>query len=130
MEMRSGVIAAKSFHDRAGDGVAHQVCGEDLAVEFFVSIQPCESQIQSKIEERIKNLGWVNRYGGLASWMRFVRCGISDCPPMIATSASVAAAVKQAADAAEDVAESDAGSENVGRLPHRHLFPQRINQAR
>ena len=46
VDVHPGVIAAKRFHNRAGDSVAKQISREDLAVEFFPAVQPREADVE------------------------------------------------------------------------------------
>src|SRR5678815_4815828 len=45
------VISSKVFHERAREGVAHEVRGEDLAVEFPPPKKPRKKDVEQEVEE-------------------------------------------------------------------------------
>src|SRR5256885_14103230 len=106
------VIAPKHLDERSRAGVANEISGEYLTVEFFAAIEPCEKDVQTQVQQGIINLRWVDRSGGSIGRMCGVGRRISYCPGQGAF-APITTAVQQATDSAEDISESDARGHDV-----------------
>jgi len=123
MHLVGWIITAETFHDRAGDGVADEVSGEHLPVEFFVPEKPGQKKVKNEIVQRVVNLRRMHRRA-----MSGMIGGKPDGPGQAAR-AAVAAAIEQAADTAENISQRDAWREHVGGSPQRHFFPAQVNKS-
>ena len=61
MEVGIVIVAAKRFHNGAGESVAKQVGRKNLTVEFPAAKQPRQPQVECQIQERVIELGWMHR---------------------------------------------------------------------
>src|SRR5579859_2117894 len=111
MDMVGWIIAAEIFHERAGDGVADEVGGKDLPVEFFAAEQPGEQEIKQEIVHRVINFRRMHRHTGV-----LVAGGKIDAPRQIGRPA-ITTAVEKTADTAENIAQGATWREHIGDLP-------------
>ncbi len=72
MDMVGRIIAAEIFHDGAGDGVADEVGGKDLAVEFFAPEQPGQQKVKQKVIQRVIN--FRRMHAGMSSGVPEIAC--------------------------------------------------------
>src|SRR4030095_13852060 len=101
-EIIVGIVSAKNFDDGSQHSVAHEVGGEDLAVEPFATIQPGQAGVQADAQKRLVNLRWMD-----GNSFRLVVAGKPDGPWHIRRPA-IATPIHQAAESAEEIAKSDA----------------------